>query len=153
MKVNIDIDEKYEETFITIHAKEWTNGLEELIRNINHQTPKRIVGIKEDKSILLSPNEIDFVYAQNRKVYASINKQSIELNMKLYELESLLQGHDFIRFSKSVIGNLNQIKYFEVGFNGNICVFFHSGSKEYVSRKYVLEMKEKLIMGVDKNDG
>jgi len=69
--------------------------------------------------------------------------------MKLYEAESLLASHGFCRLSKSAIGNLNQIKRFELAFNGNLCVYFQSGSKEYVSRKYVQELKKKLIIGAD----
>ncbi|TFB13474.1 LytTR family transcriptional regulator [Filobacillus milosensis] len=147
MKVNIDIDHNYEETFITIHAKEWTEELQNLVNSLNQKTNKRIVGIEEEKSILLSPDDVEFIYAQNRKVYAVIHRQSIELNMKLYELEDMLAAHHFTRFSKSVIGNLDQIKHFELAFNGNLCVFFQSGEKEYVSRKYVSEIKQKLIIG------
>ncbi|SER21830.1 LytTR family DNA-binding domain-containing protein [Piscibacillus halophilus] len=147
MKVNIDIDEKYDGTYITIHAKEWSQEVEELVKNLNNDHHKKIVGREEDQSILLSPNEIEYVYAQSRKVYAVIHKRSIELNMKLYEVEEILSSHHFNRFSKSVIGNLNHIKSFELAFNGNLCVYFHSGGKEYVSRKYVNEIKQKLIMG------
>lgn len=152
MKVNIDLNEKYNETSVTIHAKKWTKELEELIKKLEHQTPKRIIGVEGDKSILLSPSDIDYIFAENRKVHASVNKQSIELTMKLYEAEQLLEGYGFCRLSKSAIGNLNKIAYFELSFNGNLCVYFQSGSKEYVTRKYVHEVKRKLILGVDDND-
>lgn len=149
MKINIDIHQKYDETSVTIHAKEWTKELEELVKKLDHQETKRIIGVEEDKSILLSPSEIDYIFAENRKVYASINQQSIELTMKLYEAEELLASHGFCRLSKSAIGNLNRITHFELAFNGNLCVYFRSGSKEYVTRKYVHDLKRKLILGVD----
>lgn len=149
VKLTIDINEKYDGISITIHAKEWSNEIEEIVQKINQQVPKRMVGFKEDSSILLSPSEIDYVFAQNRKVYAHINKQNIEVNLKLYEIEKLFEMYGFSRFSKSVIGNLHQISRFELSFNGNLCVYFHSGSKEYVSRKYVNEIKNKLILGDD----
>jgi DNA-binding LytR/AlgR family response regulator len=153
MKVNIDLNKKYDEISITIHAKEWTKELEELVKKIDFQTPKRIMGIEGKKSILLSPGDIDFIYAQNRKVYASINNKSIELPMKLYEAEQLLESHGFSRLSKSAIGNLNRITHFELAFNGNLCVYFRSGSKECVTRKFVHELKRKLILGVNQHDG
>ncbi|WP_113928023.1 LytTR family DNA-binding domain-containing protein [Bacillus sp. P14.5] len=149
MKVNIEIHDKYDETLITIHAKEWSKELEELVKKLETKTPNRIVGSEGEQSILLSPDEIDYVFAVNRKVYASIHKQSVELNMKLYEAEELLESCGFSRLSKSAIGNLNRIKRFELAFNGSLCVHFYSGSKEYVSRKYVQEIKQKLILGVD----
>ncbi|MBD8070669.1 LytTR family DNA-binding domain-containing protein [Bacillus sp. PS06] len=152
MKLNIDINEKYTETYITIQAKEWTVELEEIVRKLEHQKPKRILGVEGDKSTLLSPQAIDYFYSEKRKVYASINHQSIEITMKLYEVEEWLEGIGFCRLSKSVIGNLNQITHFELAFNGNLCVYFRSGSKEYVSRKYVPELKRRLILGGDKHD-
>ena len=152
MKLNIDINEDYEETHVTIHAKEWTKELEELIKKIDQKAPKRIIGVDGDKSMLLTPSEIDYIFAENRKVYAWINKQSIEITMKLYEAEEVLASFGFSRLSKSVIGNLNQITRFELAFNGNLCVYFKSGSKEYVSRKYVNELKNKLILGVGNYD-
>ncbi|KHF41690.1 response regulator, LytTR family protein [Halalkalibacter okhensis] len=149
MKLNVDIDDKYDGVYVTIQAKEWTKEIEELVSKLQQPASKRIIGVEEEKSILLSPEEIDYIYAYNRKVFAVIHKQAVEVNMKLYELEELLKGHGFTRFSKSVIGNLNQIHRFELSFNGNLCVYFLSGSKEYVSRKYVQDIKKSLILGVE----
>jgi DNA-binding LytR/AlgR family response regulator len=81
-----------------------------------------------------------------------MEKRHVEIRMKLYELEDMLTAYGFMRFSKSVIGNLNQIERFELSFNGNLCVYFHSGNKEYISRKYVTPIKEKLTMGGHTND-
>ncbi|WP_255342648.1 LytTR family DNA-binding domain-containing protein [Paucisalibacillus sp. EB02] len=72
--------------------------------------------------------------------------------MKLYEIEEILIPHYFMRFSKFVIGNLNHIQRFELSFNGNLCVYFHSGNKEYITRSYVAKVKEKLLMGGESND-
>lgn len=153
MKFNIDLNQKYTETSVTIHAKEWSEELDDLVRKLDHQTPKRIVGSEGERTILLSPGEIDYVFSESRKVYASIDSKSIELTMKLYEAEDLLQSHGFTRLSKSVIGNVANITHFELAFNGNLCVYFRSGGKEYVSRKYVQELKRKLILGVDDHGG
>src|SRR5699024_11036473 len=106
-----------------------------------------IFGIDGDQTILLQPEEIDFIYSENRKVFAAIGNKQLEIRMKLYEVEDILTGHSFLRFSKSVIGNLNNIQRFELSFNGNLCVYFMSGNKEYISRKYVSGIKRKLMMG------
>lgn len=152
MKINIDIDPKHGEPYITIHAMEWTKELEELIQLLKRKQPKRIVSIQDDRSILLQPEEIDYVFAENRKVFAYISGKQMELKMKPYELEELLRPIGFIRFSKSVIGNINQIDHFELSFNGNLCVFFKSGSKEYVSRKYVHQLKAEIVEGGNQSD-
>lgn len=147
VKVNIDIDKQHEETAITIQAKEWTTELEEIVSIIKKKKRQRLFGLLEDQTILLEPNDIDFIYAENRKVFAVVNNKLLEIKMKLYEVEEALAGYDFMRFSKSVIGNINQIQRFELSFNGNLCVFFHSGNKEYITRKYVADIKNQLKMG------
>lgn len=152
MKINIDIDDKHEETLITIQANEWSEELEEVISMVKRRKPQRIFGIDEDQTILLQPEDIDFVYAENRKTFASLENRQLEVRLKLYEIEKMLAPHNFMRFSKSVIGNLNHIQRFEVSFNGNLCVYFHSGNKEYITRKYVSAIKDKLMMGGNSNE-
>lgn len=166
MKIKIDIDPHYEgDPVIRIQIKEWTKEagdviqlLEDHIQNPEKETmrenvmTKRIVAVEEDHSILLEPKEIDFVFAEKRKVFAMVHDKSLEMKQKLYELEELLAPYGFIRFSKSVIGNMNQMDRFELSFNGNLCVYFKSGAKEYVTRKYVHTLKEQLINGGDRDD-
>lgn len=151
MKVNIEIDDSHEETSITIKAREWTEELEEII-SIIKKRKQRVFGIENDQTIVLHPDEIDFVFAQNRKVYAAMEDCNIEIKMKLYEVEQVLKGDHFMRFSKSVVGNINNIDRFELSFNGNLCVYFHSGNKEYISRKYVSSIKEVLTKGGQTDD-
>ncbi|GGN53339.1 MULTISPECIES: LytTR family DNA-binding domain-containing protein [Oceanobacillus] len=149
MKINIEIDDQYDETSITIQTNEWTEELEEIVKILRRKNRKRIFGIEDEQTILLDPKKIDFVYAERRKVFACMGKRQVEIRMKLYEVEELLAPHQFMRFSKSVIGNLNRIERFELAFNGNLCVFFQSGNKEYITRKYVTAVKNKLEMGGD----
>ncbi|MBS2967666.1 LytTR family transcriptional regulator [Metabacillus sp. KIGAM252] len=147
MKVMIEIDGAMEETVITIQAKEWTTELEELVKRVKASQPGRLIGVKDEQSILLDPAKVDFVYSENRKIIAAADQQRIELKMKLYEVEAMLAPRFFTRFSKSVIGNLHQVEKFELSFNGNLCVYFYSGNKEYVSRSFAGAVKDKLMGG------
>lgn len=147
MKVNIDIDEKHTESSITIKTNEWTAELDEIVAIMKRKKQQRIFGIDLEQTVLLDPHDIEFVYAEKRKVFACSGSRKVEVRMKLYELEEKLASFNFTRFSKSVIGNLNHIERFELAFNGNLCVFFHSGKKEYITRKYVSQIKKQLEMG------
>ncbi len=152
MKINVDIDDQYENTSITIRTNKWTDELEQLLSFIKKDTPKRLFGIEGDQTILLQPEEIDFIYSENRKVFAAIDNRRLEIRMKLFEVEDALSTNHFMRFSKSVIGNINRINRFELSFNGNLCVYFHSGNKEYITRKYVAAVKKKLMAGGNNHD-
>lgn len=144
MKINIDIDDQHEATSITIQAKEWSEELEEIVKVIKKRKQHRLFGVDADQTVLLDPDQIDFIYAENRKIFAVLKEQQYEIKKKLYELEEILMPYNFVRFSKSVIGNLNHIARFELSFNGNLCVYFHSGKKEYITRKYVASIKKGL---------
>ncbi|MFD1067950.1 LytTR family DNA-binding domain-containing protein [Oceanobacillus locisalsi] len=147
MKINIDIDDKYEGTQITIQAKEWTQELEDIVNVIRKEKQQRLFGIDEEQTVLLDPKEIDYIHAEKRKIYAVSKDWHFEVRMKLYEVEEFLVPHGFMRFSKSVIGNIHRIEKFEASFNGNLCVYFQSGNKEYITRKYVSAIKDKLMQG------
>ncbi|TQS71087.1 LytTR family transcriptional regulator [Ornithinibacillus gellani] len=147
MKINIDIDDKYEGPSITIQTNEWSDELEEIINTIRKRKTERLFGVVDDQTELLDPTDIDYIYAEKRKIFAALEDRNVELKMKLYEVEDMLMPHHFLRFSKSVIGNLNRIQRFELSFNGNLCVYFHSGNKEYISRSQVSKVKERLMMG------
>src|SRR5699024_11375005 len=105
MKINSDIDDKHEDTLITIQAKEWSEELEEIISVIKKKQPQRLFGIDEDQTILLQPEDIDFIYAENRKIFAALDNRQLEIRLKLYEIEKILARHNFTRCSKSVIEN------------------------------------------------
>ncbi|WP_035339924.1 LytTR family DNA-binding domain-containing protein [Halalkalibacter hemicellulosilyticus] len=147
MKVNIDIDDQHSEPSITIKTNEWTEELEELVNMIKGKNRRRLFGFESDQTVLLDPNDIDFIYAENRKVFACMESRRVELRMKLYEIEEILAPFHYMRFSKSVIGNLNHIDRFELSFNGNLCVYFQSGNKEYISRSFVNPIKKRLTIG------
>lgn len=147
MKVNIEIDKKHKEPSITIKTNEWTDELEQIVSLVKKEQPRRLFGIDEDQTVMLNPTEIDFICSENRKVYAVLNEKRIEVKMKLYEAEDILASFDFMRFSKSVVGNINRIQRFELSFYGNLCVYFLSGNKEYITRNYVAAIKEKLSIG------
>ncbi|WP_101842339.1 LytTR family DNA-binding domain-containing protein [Halobacillus sp. Marseille-P3879] len=147
MNVKIDLNEEYDQTSITIHAKEWSTELDQLVKMINSTNRKRLIGVEGDQSVLIPCEDIEFVYSEKGKVFAVSGSSKAELKMKLYEVEEAVGEDSFSRFSKSVIGNINQIQRFELSFNGNLCVYFTSGNKEYVSRRYVRRLKEKLTGG------
>lgn len=152
MKVNVDVSDDYEETVITIKAKQWSEELDAVMKAIKGKKVARILAVEEEQTVLLNPKDIDYIFSENRKVYAIIDKKKMELRMKLYEIEESLESLQFMRFSKSVIGNINNIQRFELSFNGNLCVHFQSNNKEYITRKYVKQVKEELMRGGRSND-
>ena len=75
--VHIDISDKYEKTTVIVQAKEWSEDLKALVKTIKRTQPTRLLGTEQEQSILLQPQEIDFVYAEKRKVFAAVKKSEL----------------------------------------------------------------------------
>lgn len=144
LKLEIKIEPDLKESKIVIFTSEVTEEIKEIISKINKTQGKVFKGIKDEKIYLVNPNEIYYFYAENQKVLAKIDKHSLQIKSKLYELEEQLEGTNFIRISNSVIANIDKIKNLEMSFNGTLCIRFMNGDVEYSSRRYVKKIKEYL---------
>lgn len=144
MKLSLNIDKALKETRVTIEGPELDENIQELIDFIYGREKQFLIGKKGEMQHILKPDDIHYFHTENDHIFAVTDTDSFILKEKLYELEAILPSKKFIRMSKSVIANLNQLSRFESSFNGTLCVYFKSGKKEYVSRTYVPTIKEAL---------
>ncbi|KAB2336227.1 LytTR family transcriptional regulator [Cytobacillus depressus] len=144
MKLSLNIDKALKETRVTIEGPELDENIQELIDFIYEREQQFLIGKKGEMQHILKPDDIHYFHTENDHIIAVTETDSFILKEKLYELEAMLPSKKFIRLSKSVIANLNQLSRFEASFNGTLCVYFKSGKKEYVSRTYVPAIKEAL---------
>lgn len=147
MKIDIDISEKYKEVNIIIRTKEVNKEIEQLINNIKLSSKKNIIGKLEEKIYILDLSEIYRFYGENKKIYTETKNGKFEIQNKLYELETDLNGTSFVRISKSAIVNFDKVYNMEMFFNGTMCVNFNNGKQEIVSRRYVPKIKQYLGIG------
>lgn len=99
------------------------------------------------KYILINIEDIYCFYTEARKVCLYTENESFYIKYTLLELEERLKGTSMIRASKGVIINMDKVLNFEQMFNGNLVVNFENGKKEYVSRRYLKNIKEYLNIG------
>ena len=143
MKIEIDIDEKYKDTEVVIHAGKLTQDVEKLVammRMVNMQ-----IGVKQnDETFLLDVENILYIEAVERKTFVYTEKETFESELKLYEIEQELLEHDFLRISKQSIVNLRMIKSLKAEINRKIRVTLKNGEQIVVSRMYSDELRRKL---------
>lgn len=148
MKFNIDVDPKYKELIIDIKTDKIDEQLATILKMFEQQNKElTITGKHKDKIYVIEPSDIYLFYSQNRKVYASTKKQTIEVKKTLYALEEELDQSVFVRISKSAIVNIKHISTIEVTFNGSLMVKFDNGMQEIISRRYVAKVKEFIGLG------
>ena len=143
MKINLDIDGKYDDTEVIIRAPHLNNDIERIVammRMIDMQIAVR----KDNETVLLDTDKILYVEAVDRKTFVYTNVDTYESELKLYELEQQLIERDFLRISKQSIVNLRKIKSLKTDVNRKIRITLQNGEQIVVSRMYSDELRRKL---------
>ena len=141
MKCTVTIDKsREEEVLIFAHEK---NKLVCEIENLVEANQVEIVGYFEKEIIILLPNEICCFIVENNKIYALTQDKKILLKQRLYELEEILDS-GFIKVNQSCIANIKQIKRFDASISGSLVVIFKNGHRDYVSRRQLKHVKERM---------
>lgn len=145
MRVDINISEEIKEPYAVIHTGQLTPEIAELSREISQfQTNKSvIIGYKDENMVVITPEKIVLIRVENEKVYLIVENDTYRVSKRMYELLQLL-GKDFMQVSKSAAINLNYLKSVEPSFNGVMLLHMENGEREYISRKYVPELKKYL---------
>lgn len=148
MEIKLIENKKLPEPVITIECKEADEQILDIIQLIKSKDAKgkKIVGIKDDETYCIEPDEILYFESVDRKTFCYTAEEEFETDLKLYELEDFPKA-DFMRISKSTVINLNRIKSIRPDFGGKILATMENGEKIHVSRQYANEFKIKLGIG------
>ena len=131
MKINLDIDGKYDDIEVIIRAPHLNNDIERMVammRMIDMQIAVR----KDNETVLLDTDKILYVEAVDRKTFVYTNVDTYESELKLYELEQQLIERDFLRIS------------LKTDVNRKIRITLQNGEQIVVSRMYSDELRRKL---------
>ena len=142
MKIELNIDNKFEETIVTISANKVDDEIQNLVNYIENKEDY-FTGISDGKVCLLNMEDIIRVYVEDRKVYVVTIEGKFIIRKKLYEVQSML-NKDFIKISQSEIANVKYIHSLDLGLRGTIVINYKNSDISYVSRRMLKEFKMKL---------
>jgi DNA-binding LytR/AlgR family response regulator len=146
MKIHLVINSEIQEIEIHIHAKEYNEQIERLMKQLQIAQPKAIDGYLQQEIYMVKINEIYCIYAEGAKVFLQTEEQEFETKRKLYELETQF-SNDFVRVSKSSLVNMNKISSIQMGAIGSTELLLDNGVSIHVSRKYLKQLKRQLGIG------
>lgn len=146
MKIHLTINSELQETEIHIHAKEYNEQIEKLMKQLQATQSTIIDGYLQQEIHMLKINDIYSIYAFGSKVFLQTEEQEFESKRKLYELEDQL-AKDFARVSKSTLVNINKIASIQMGKIGSTELLLDNDVSIHVSRKYLKELKRLLGIG------
>ena len=105
---------------------------------------EKLDAIDNDKHYLLSPLEVFYFESVDNRTFLYTETQVLEIKKRLYELEEILSGKDFVRTSKSQLVNINKIKLLKPELNRSITVEMINGEILFISRRYAKQIKTPL---------
>lgn len=141
MKFTVFIDENREEEVIVYsHGKtKLVEDIEKLVCENNFE----LIGFIDREAVRLDLTEVCCFIVEKNKIYAVCDKEKYAVRGRLYQLEESLP-ENFIKINQSCIANMKKIKKFDASFTGTLTVTFRNGYKDFVSRRNVKNVKERL---------
>lgn len=141
MKLEIVIDkEREEKVFICAHEK---TRLVQEIEQLVHDNAFELIGYREKNAVKLNPNDVDCFITEDNKVFAISQSEKLQLKCRLYQLEENLSD-GFVKINQSCIANIKRIERFQASVGGSLTVVFKNGYTDYVSRRNLKNVKERL---------
>ena len=141
MKLKIVVDPAHEEEVI-IFTHERTPLVEEIERLVSLK-PLELWGICDGEQAVLEYVKVTRFTVEEDKIYAYVGAKRYRIKQRLYQIEEQMP-HYFIRIHQSCLANLRQIARFEAAYSGTLRVVFKNGDVDYVSRRNVRRVKERL---------
>lgn len=141
MKCEITIGKNHEEG-VWVYAEERTqliDEIEELVLGHSNE----IIGYTDREIVKINQSEVYCFFVEDNKVYALTQNEKFQLKQRLYHLEEVLDK-SFVKINQSCIANIKKIKKFDASFSGSLLVEFKNGHTDYVSRRQVKAVKERI---------
>lgn len=142
MKVDIHIEPGCGEISVTITAPALTDQVKALA--VRLQGGGVLTGWRGDVAVPLPAAEVLRCYGEEKGVKVQTTQGVYDLKERLYELESKLDRHTFVRISHSELVNLEKVTALDLSLTGTIRMTLAGDVVCYVSRRYVKKIKEAL---------
>jgi DNA-binding LytR/AlgR family response regulator len=141
MKCTVIITDERDE--VVVYAREYTDTVAK-IKALAEGEIKHLIGIDErGESFVIVPHEVTAFTVEDGCVWAILDTGRLKMRERLYELEGALPK-SFVKINKSSIASLDKIRSFSTGFGCSLDVTFKNGYKDYVSRRQIKILKERL---------
>lgn len=129
-----------EEVILYVHER---NDLCQRIEQLVAESPHEWVGYRGREIVMLRPCDVVCFTVEDGKVYALTDSERLRVMERLYMIEQNLDS-DFVKINQSCIANIKKIDRFEASFAGALLVRFQNGHSDYVSRRQLKTVKERI---------
>ena len=142
MKHTLIIDEARDEEVI-IYAKRRTKDTDALEAYVEQMSCELIGYGEGGKIVRLRPSDVVCFSVDDGKVFALTESERLTVRLPLYAVEEMLDMN-FVKINQSCIGNIRKIDRFHTSIGGSLMVIFANGHRDYVSRRQLKTVKERI---------
>jgi len=141
--LKVALREGFPETTVVIHCTEITDEIRRLEMLLLGDSNK-LACTKNHKTQLIDKRDVLYIESVDKQCFVYTSEDVYETNLKLYELEEMLDEAGFFRNAKSQIINIAKIKSLCPDFGGRIEAVMDNGEKVMISRQYAKQFKERV---------
>lgn len=141
MKFTLIIDKGREEELV-MYAHAHTPLADKIAATLT-EGERTLIGYLGKDAVTLSEEDVCCFSVEGGRVYAICEREKLRVNMRLYELEEQF-GDSFVKINQSCIANVKKIARFRASIGGSLLVVFKNGHTDYVSRRQLRAVKERI---------
>ena len=141
VKFKLIVDKERDEE-VVVYAKEETpliKEIESLVKGKN----EALIGYLDGAAINVSIKDVFCFTIEKNKIYAIMESEKLLIKQRLYQIENR-ELPDFIKINQSTLANIKKIDRFKVSIGGSLIVLFKNGYRDYVSRRQLKFVKERM---------
>ena len=142
MEVKLNIVPDCGKVSVTITAPALTDEVKALAARLSGGSA--LTGWQGERAYPIQEEDLLRCFAQDKGVKAQTAQGVYDLRERLYELESKLDRHVFVRISHSEIVNLRRVTALDLSLTGTIRMTLGDATVCYVSRRYVKKIRDAL---------
>lgn len=146
MRVEILLDSSCEEPYVVVHAQKLTEELHAVIELLSNEPLQGglLAAKKDGRVFVISPEQVELVRTEGGELVLYDREQKRYLLTRSLQETMGKLGTDFVRISKSAAVNIRRIDHVYPTFNGMMELVLKNGIEEYISRKYLRDVKQRL---------
>ena len=141
MKFTLKIDPCREEEVVVYCHNE--SALTERLREAVEEHKSGITAYSDGGIVLLSLGEVYAFTVEDGHVTAITERGRLRVRERIYQLEETV-GARFVKINQSTLANLSHVDRFDVTIGGSLAVIFKNGYRDYVSRRQLRAVKERI---------
>ena len=144
MRLSVEENPQLDDIEVGISCPRIDRRVQAIVAAVN-ALDRKLLGEADDGSTLIVPaGAVLYIETVDGRTFLYTQDAVLESRLRLYELEELLEGTEFVRISKSALANFDAVRGLRPHGNGRLQLLLANGERLVASRQYAPAIKTKI---------